>query len=555
MSIFSIRFLVVIVCAAVLSGAVCLADSAAYRIRSLTAAEYSEAAGWASYARAKYLLNSRSSDLEAIAGHLVGALMSLPDALQPFQLLVFLRGTSKDMGALAADLGKIAKVHPEHSFINIAYSEALSNSGQATAGIAHLRAFLERCAWQDVPAAVALLEMTQARSLEEADKLLRLLLRKPIRNDARLRLCQAEFVLRAAVKRSADLPPEARAASLEAAKAESRAILQQIVNEPSSRSQWDVFMALLPALGRLELWDELNTLLDSCSEEFKDTQLWYEHKLIVLQKLEDRTALQALAAKLLSLPELPNDLLERIALAYQELQDYAQAREIYERLHFRNLPVLHYRLQLAWLYLMEGKAKMGLALLTPVRELPFRGWLLQAALWRSLDEPEKALQSYAQAEKVALAAADSVELNHSFYTSYGLIAENLGKIEQALALFRKAYQLSPDNPDVCNCLGYTLADYQRELPFAAELIDKAIKAEPDNVAFLDSLAWVRFRQQDFSAALEAMIRTLQLMQSGFDADGIISKHAAEIFAANGLQLMADFFQLQAEWNIQEQEQR
>ncbi|NLF93572.1 MAG: tetratricopeptide repeat protein, partial [Oligosphaeraceae bacterium] len=229
-------------------------------------------------------------------------------------------------------------------------------------------------------------------------------------------------------------------------------------------------------------------------------------------------------------------------------------REIYEGLHFRNLPVLRYRLQLAWLYLMEDKAKMGLALLTPVRELPFRGWLLQAVLWRSLNEPAKALQSYAQAEKAALAAEDAAGLDHTFYTSYALAAEISGQIDQALALFRKAYQLSPDNPDACNGLGYTLADNRRELPFAAELIAKAVQADPDNVAFLDSLAWVRFRQQDFPGALEAMIRTLQLMQSGFDADGVISKHAAEIFAANGLQLMADFFQLQSQWNIQEQVQ-
>ncbi len=539
--------------AAVLAAQVLEDDGAVYRCQGLTAAEQTVAEGWASYARAKYLLDSRSPDFESIAAHLVRCLMALPEAKTPFRLLVYIRGSRKDIAGLASDLGKVAKVQPDNAFINLAYSEALRDSGQKEAGVAHLRAFQDRTSWQDVSATIALLEIMQADAAPaEAEKLLQQVLRrKNMRKNLRLQLYRAEFILRAAARQVEKLPSEEQARHLASAKKQSLSIVQKVLADPACRTQGEIFTSLLPSLHKLALWEELNHLLDNWAEEFQDTQFWYEQKLLVLQKLQKSSELQLLAEQLRALPELPNDLLERLALAYQELQDYARAREIYEGLHFRNLPILRYRLQLAWLYLVEDKPKMGLAILTPVRELPFRGYLLQAALWRAMHEPEKALQSYAQAEKTAIAGQQSVELDDSFYTSYATVAESMGKIDLSLELFRKAYQLNPESPNVCNGLGYTLADYQRELSFAAELIDKAVQAEPKNVAFLDSLAWVRFRQGDASGALEAMILTLQYLQPGFDSDGIISKHAAEIFAANGLQIMADFFQQQSKWNVQD----
>ena len=50
--------------------------------------------------------------------------------------------------------------------------------------------------------------------------------------------------------------------------------------------------------------------------------------------------------------------------------------------------------------------------------------------------------------------------------------------------------MSPDFSEAMNYLGYMWAERGVNLSRAKELIDKAVKLEPKNAAYPDSLAWV-----------------------------------------------------------------
>lgn len=52
---------------------------------------------------------------------------------------------------------------------------------------------------------------------------------------------------------------------------------------------------------------------------------------------------------------------------------------------------------------------------------------------------------------------------------------------------------SPNDPTLNNDLGYLYAEHGKNLEQAERMIRKAVKAEPDNAAFLDSLGWVLFK--------------------------------------------------------------
>ena len=45
-----------------------------------------------------------------------------------------------------------------------------------------------------------------------------------------------------------------------------------------------------------------------------------------------------------------------------------------------------------------------------------------------------------------------------------------------------------------NSLGYTLADRGQRLPEAVGFIERALKVDPDNPSYLDSLGWALFKQ-------------------------------------------------------------
>lgn len=75
----------------------------------------------------------------------------------------------------------------------------------------------------------------------------------------------------------------------------------------------------------------------------------------------------------------------------------------------------------------------------------------------------------------------------------GIERANAGNTDAALADFRKVLELNPGNVDAMNALGFTLADADRDLPEATELLRKALAAKPDAAAIMDSWGWLQYR--------------------------------------------------------------
>ncbi len=66
----------------------------------------------------------------------------------------------------------------------------------------------------------------------------------------------------------------------------------------------------------------------------------------------------------------------------------------------------------------------------------------------------------------------------------------------------------PDQPGLNNDLGYILASHDRKLDEAEKMIRKAVEAEPENSSFLDSMAWVLFKQKKYKEAKEYMLKAV-----------------------------------------------
>jgi Tfp pilus assembly protein PilF len=88
--------------------------------------------------------------------------------------------------------------------------------------------------------------------------------------------------------------------------------------------------------------------------------------------------------------------------------------------------------------------------------------------------------------------------------------EDRGDDRAAEAAARDALRIEPDNARALNFLGYLMADHDRRLPEAMELIRRALAAEPDNGAFVDSMGWVLFRLGRFDDARVQLERAVDL---------------------------------------------
>jgi tetratricopeptide (TPR) repeat protein len=92
---------------------------------------------------------------------------------------------------------------------------------------------------------------------------------------------------------------------------------------------------------------------------------------------------------------------------------------------------------------------------------------------------------------------DSVDLRYAVATTH----EEAGHLGAALKELKQVLKLRPDDPAALNAYGYTLADHNRKLARARELIERAYAAAPRNAAILDSLGWVLYRQGHDEQAL------------------------------------------------------
>lgn len=121
---------------------------------------------------------------------------------------------------------------------------------------------------------------------------------------------------------------------------------------------------------------------------------------------------------------------------------------------------------------------------------------------RKFDDVNKALT---QAEKLS----STQEEKEDVWFRRGAMYERMKKIDASEAEFRKILQVDPDNAGTLNYLGFMLADRNTRLPEALQMISKAVQAEPNNGAYLDSLGWVYFRMGRLSEAEENLRKALQ----------------------------------------------
>jgi tetratricopeptide (TPR) repeat protein len=111
-----------------------------------------------------------------------------------------------------------------------------------------------------------------------------------------------------------------------------------------------------------------------------------------------------------------------------------------------------------------------------------------------------------------------------------LLAEKLNKPGLMESRLRRVIELRPDNHQAYNALGYTYADRNIRLLEAKQLIEKALAFAPDDVAILDSMGWVLFRQGDLPGALSYLERSY-----GEHEDPEIAAHLGEVLWAMGRQ--------------------
>jgi tetratricopeptide (TPR) repeat protein len=138
----------------------------------------------------------------------------------------------------------------------------------------------------------------------------------------------------------------------------------------------------------------------------------------------------------------------------------------------------------------------------------------------------EAMTAFAEAQAEAEQSNQEL-LTGAFYFQYGAAAEQAGLLDKAAELLRESIRLDPAvAAEAYNYIGYMWVDRDMNLDEAGDMIRKALDAEPDNGAFLDSLGWLHFKKGNYEQALKDLLRASENLKK---EDPVVFDHLGDTY--------------------------
>ena len=135
-------------------------------------------------------------------------------------------------------------------------------------------------------------------------------------------------------------------------------------------------------------------------------------------------------------------------------------------------------------------------------------------------------ERYGEADRVLNRALNADPGNPSVRYAKALLFQERGRLRRGAAALEALVEDFPDDAGFLNALGYLLTDEMSRHEDAAEYLRRALAAEPDNPAIIDSMGWVLFNLGEYEAALDYLERAFTLFPDPEVAAHIVATHWA-----------------------------
>jgi predicted Zn-dependent protease len=135
----------------------------------------------------------------------------------------------------------------------------------------------------------------------------------------------------------------------------------------------------------------------------------------------------------------------------------------------------------------------------------------------------------AEAANQAYAIARGSERKQIARLTLATAQQNSGDFKGAEATLRELLKETPGNPIALNNLGYFLLERDERFEEALDLIQQAVKVDPTNPSYLDSLGWAFFKLGKLPEAEKNLKDALQFDSSS----GTIHEHLGDVYQKQG----------------------
>ena len=136
---------------------------------------------------------------------------------------------------------------------------------------------------------------------------------------------------------------------------------------------------------------------------------------------------------------------------------------------------------------------------------------------------------YDEAIKVVQQAETAFGEDDMFTMRLASLYDEAGRVPDAERELRAMIERDPLDAGALNFLGYILADRTDRHAEAVELIERALRVEPENPSYLDSLGWALFKQGKAAEAAAPLGRAA----AALPANSVIQDHHGDVLATQG----------------------
>jgi tetratricopeptide (TPR) repeat protein len=157
------------------------------------------------------------------------------------------------------------------------------------------------------------------------------------------------------------------------------------------------------------------------------------------------------------------------------------------------------------------------------------------SLQRSMSLFKEAIKSYTSAIEVAKRETYTEAIWPILFLR-GISFERSKNWALAESDFISALELSPDQPQVLNYMGYSLLERKEKLDQALKMIILAAEKSPDSYHIIDSLGWAYYKKGDFGKALLYLEKAMEIEST----DPIVNDHLGDVLWMLGRKREAKF---------------
>ena len=159
--------------------------------------------------------------------------------------------------------------------------------------------------------------------------------------------------------------------------------------------------------------------------------------------------------------------------------------------------------------------------------------VMESALTKHNDDPAAYIglaQLYvdvdrgAQAVKLLQDAQTKFPADNTIVFELGAVYDKQKRFPDAEATFKQLLSRDGENAPALNYLGYMLAERGERLQESVDLLQKALRIDPDNGSYLDSLGWAYFKADKLDLAETNLRRAADQLKT----NSVIQDHYAEV---------------------------